>query len=381
MSLNDQLQQALAANSTVSKYFKDDQEISNLVRGVPLTGMLPLQAVTRINSIPIGRFMTIAGDPNTGKSNLGWEICRIWRDYGGIIIYIGTEPKENVRTQKRLLHIRQSDPMTGVQYFKNVNTQDELKTILNEINDLIIENDPQGKVPVLIFIDSLAPLTSTKPRSEMTPKEKKKADETNNNMAAAHRAKNWKAILMDFQLNYVNERPLSIMGVNHFHKGVSTNGMPAKSSDPGGRYIEYLNSWRLFLRRTDTNSVNSSNSSFGVEIKNTKQSSGSERDIKITPRFKDWTVELEEGEETKVCGFNWDEALIKLLLSDYTNNSKLKEIMDLKKEGQMVSSETLGCEKVSQSEMGKAIHENEEIYNKILDMFDVYECPLFPEPE
>lgn len=377
-SLN--IAEQIRSNASEDDYLLTQEEVDTLDRGIPLQGMLPFQIIFRTNVLPVKHFFTITGQPDSGKSNLMWELMRVVINYGGLCIYIGTETNENVPKQKRLLNVPPESPMPGVLYYRDTNTLDEFKTVMFDANEKIVELDPEGSIPVFIGIDSIGNIGNVKARRNMTSKELTKAD-SENKMSAAHRAKKIKDFLQEFQVNYLNERPVTICGINHWHQKIDTSGMAKGGYTPGGEYAKYLNSAELFLSRISSNSVNSGNLTFDVKLRNKKQASGPARKVDLEVPFTDWEQKDEEGNTYPCCGYDWDSALVKLLTSEYTNNAQRNEFLDINKEGQVYSSNALECDEVDIQTLGKLIHDNEEMCENIRKMFSVSKYAILPSPE
>lgn len=365
---------------------KDDflltqEEIDTLDRGIPLTGMLPLQGILRVNVLPLQHFFTITGVKGIGKSLLLWEFMKIVVNYGGLGVYIGTETNENVPQQKRILNISPHSKMSGILYYKNTNNLEKFKVVMLKSNAQIEELDPEGIIPVFIGIDSFDNISNKKARRDMDTKELKNADKENR-MSAAHKAKKVKEFLLEFQINYLNERPVTIAGINHWQTKIDITGMAKGGYTPGGVFKDYLNSSELHLARVGIQNKNSGNSPFDVKFRNKKQACGPIRKLDPVIPFIDWKQTDEEtGEEYNCCGYDWDTGLTKLLMSSDTNKAQRKEILDIKKEGQVYSSETLGCKEVSAKEFGHIIHSNPDICDKIRKMYTISEYAMFPKPE
>jgi len=364
-------------NTNESRYLLTQDEIDKLDRGVPLKGMLPLQAIMRTNVIPLHNFMTVTGVHDVGKSNLIWEMARVWIEHGGIVSYIGIETNENVEKQKRILH--NPNYMDNVLYYKNTNHIDTMRDVIIEVNEKLAEVDPQGDIPLLILLDSLGHITKDGKLEGMKPKDQEKVKE-GNNMDGAHSSKKIKKFLNMLQVNYLNDRPVTFIVINHKHEKIQTGFSMGKSYyNPGGKYKDYLNCAVLDMVRIGKNSSVTSNQTFFVKMRNTKQACGPARKIDIEVPFTDWDITLPDHEEPiAVCGFDWDTSLVKLLLSDYTSKTQLKEIINITKKGKTYNCKELELEGVSDKELGEAIHNNEEIVSKLQKLYTIsnyYEIP------
>ena len=123
------------------------------------TGSLILNACmtgSLFKGIPAGRVVTLAGDPGAGKSFLALSACREAQKNGYVPIYLDSEGAQDIQTVTRLgidpkkFMIKQVNTITEVSSFI-LNLCDKLSTIPDETRDKII-----------IVLDSLGNLTSTK---------------------------------------------------------------------------------------------------------------------------------------------------------------------------------------------------------------------------
>jgi RecA/RadA recombinase len=123
------------------------------------TGSLILNACmtgSLFKGIPAGRVVTLAGNPGAGKSFLALSACREAQKAGYIPIYLDSEGAQDIQTVTRLgvdpkrFMIKQVNTITEVSSFI-INLCHKLETIPEESRDRVI-----------IVLDSLGNLTSTK---------------------------------------------------------------------------------------------------------------------------------------------------------------------------------------------------------------------------
>lgn len=123
------------------------------------TGSLILNACVTgslFKGIPTGRVTTLAGEPGAGKSFLALSVCREAQKQGYVPIYLDSEGAQDIQTVTRLgidakkFMINQVNTITEVSSFI-INLCSKLETIPEKDRD-----------KVLIVLDSLGNLTSTK---------------------------------------------------------------------------------------------------------------------------------------------------------------------------------------------------------------------------
>lgn len=128
-------------------------------------------------------------------------------------------------------------------------------------------------------------------------------------------------------------------------------------SDPGGRHKDFLYTWKIEMNKdkVDKSSVTGETPNYRMKI--LKSSLG---------KTRGWPLEVpyisrynEEGEE--FINYDWNEALINLLDGDSVSKTELNKVMELKVNGRKCSSSTLGLKDVTASELGAAIHADEEL--------------------
>lgn len=361
-----------------SRFLLTKDEIDKLDQGVPLHGMLPLQAILRCNVIPLHNVITITGAEESGKSNMIWEIARIFIEHGGIVVYIGTETIEDTPKQKRILH--NPDYMDSVLYYKNANYQKYFEKLLTDSAEQIAEMDPDGEIPVVYLIDSLGNITPNESTRGKTEKQKEKITK-DNNMSGAQQAKSNKKTFRDFQNNFLNDRPISVIAVNHQHEKINTMGFGAKKYNPGGQFLRYLNAGVLEHAIIGRNKTITGNMTLTVKIKNKKQKGGAARHIELQVPFTDWT-ETHNDEEIAVCGYDWDTALVNLLMSEFTSKSQLSDIIKIKKTGKGYTCDEVGIkDPCNAKELGKAIHASPEIVKKLQKLWTISEFYELPPVE
>jgi hypothetical protein len=342
----------------------DTEEVRRLNRGIQPVNMFPLLVLLRTNVIPWHSYLSITGAKKSGKSNLGWAMMRETIAAGGLGVFLGTEPSDGTGKQERLLH----DPayLDAVLYYDKVNEIPLLRDCLYDACAKIKEMDPSGQVPVTVLIDSVGMLVKEADFSNMTPKEQEKAKEENN-MEGAQKAKTLKKIMLQFKINYLDTMPMTLVGVNHILQKPGSFGPVPQYYCPGGDTLAYMESAQLLLKRGLSRKSVTGNDVFDVEFRNNKQRLGGERsNLKFPVPFMDW---VQDGRT--VCGYDWNTGMVNLLTADCTSKTQLKEILTLKKNGQVYTCPEVGVVDVTPDELGRAIQENEEVMEKLLDMYSV----------
>ena len=346
-----------------------EEEIKKINKGLSLKGALPLQALLRVSVLPFGHLISIKGEKGTGKSNLGWELMRRFIEAGGIAVFLCTESSDGVEKQYQLLH----DPkyMDSVLYYYNINSMKRYGEALLGVMAKIKKRDPEGNVPVIVVTDSIAAIGDKDVDfANLAPKEMEKAIQENN-MAAAHRAKSLKAVMSTFNPNFLMDRPVLMVMTNHLYKKIETNsfGFGNKEYSPCGDYIGYMASAELKMAKGPKKVGVHGNTSRFI-IRNIKQRLGHDWNIKVTAPLVGWTREI-DGEDVECLGYDWDKALVDLLLSDATSKTDLKEFLTIVKNGASYNCKELKLKGVSAQELGRVIHNNEELCRKIQKLYKI----------
>ena len=158
-------------NDTLSEFSPDGDILENSVYAkidefIP-TGPYILNAAlsgSLFGGMPNRRSLTFAGEEGTGKTYLALSICRNAQAMGYNIIYYDSEGGIDIDFVKRL----------GVDTKKirieNISTVEQFAHLTAKLNETLNEMREKGKEPpkVLVVLDSLGNLSSTKERTDTT---------------------------------------------------------------------------------------------------------------------------------------------------------------------------------------------------------------------
>lgn len=123
------------------------------------TGSLILNACitgSLFKGIPTGRVTTLAGEPGAGKSFLALSACREAQKQGYVPIYLDSEGAQDIQTVTRL----GIDPKKFM--IKQVNTITEVSSFIINLCNTFEQIPEKDRDKVIIVLDSLGNLTSTK---------------------------------------------------------------------------------------------------------------------------------------------------------------------------------------------------------------------------
>ena len=106
--------------------------------------------------IPCGRVVTLAGNPGAGKSFMALSVCREAQKAGYIPIYLDSEGAQDIQTVSRL------GVDTKKFMIKQVNTITEVSSFILNLCQALDNVNEKDRDKVIIVLDSLGNLTSTK---------------------------------------------------------------------------------------------------------------------------------------------------------------------------------------------------------------------------
>lgn len=324
--------------------FLSTEALLDSVYGIELRNNLPLQYILGVDVLALGRCMSLVGSWGSSKSSLGWYIASLFLDYGGIVISIDTEHKQN---PDQILGILGSkDKFEQVIYLK-ASDLDEMLKFLMYYSKEYIKSVPFKNIPMLFLVDSLNAVTS----KDSVEKQVKGDDAAA--YSGARNAGQIQETMRAFVPTYLDKNPILAVVINHQKIDLGTMAMPGRpqpTKEPGGVHKDFMYTWKLELRKAGSKKSVSGDVPY-YRIRTGKTSLGGQRPP-IIVAYKNYYGP--DGME--YIYYDWDEALTNLLVAPTTSKIALKKVMHLVKVGNKFNSDTLKLKGVSASVMGAAIH-------------------------
>lgn len=209
------LQEMKAKDDMGKVYIDGDDEVRVMCLDVPLA----LKILFQLPGLPLGRFMVIAGEPETCKSALSYEFGRLHRRHGGGYSLIETENKDSTSLRKSV--VGYDDARSSVVY---VESSEEwmraLRYQMNLVNAALDDYKPPRSVPWCFVVDSIAGVTTEGVNEQMV---KDGVPKQSFNHAAR--------MLTEYMKNIVHlpeNHPDTVVFVSHQKLSTSPQGLPIK---------------------------------------------------------------------------------------------------------------------------------------------------------
>ena len=375
------------------------EDFLNSVYGVHLHRNLPMQYLLGVDVLPLSRLLSIVGKPGVGKSSLGWYMAALFSRYTGMVNLIETENKPNPDMAMSIVdnYVKRPDDPNWFMWVR-AKTLDLMLAQMMDIARVMAETPKimEMNIPVLNFIDSLSAVTSDKAMKQMIEGDGQVG------FSAAKNCALFKENLQAYSPTVMNLPVLTVM-INH-QKDKFTGGndgqppkpgmtrpayMPPERTEGGGIHKDFNFSWVLQIDKGKSSATvgDGSMTVFRFKVKKEAFREAKSSPIEVPLRSRRVIQEL-EGKRliTDQVFFDWDTALTWLLL-DEANVPKtvLAQCFDLKKDPKKgYCSEKLGLEGLTAREMGKAIHDNEQLVKDLQDyVFKIHRKPHYgiPRPD
>jgi len=346
-------------------------EGEKLAVGIPLPSFC-LMYLLDLDVLPLGRIVGLAGEPASQKSSLGFEIARWISNAGGETKLVECEGGKY--SPVLLRSILGEDSYKNHFLIGRADSIEQAQSQMSSVIKLYEKNEEEGAKSIsALLVDSMTGVTS----DSLIEKHTKEGFAS---ASVAVLAKGWTDYLRSFSSRLAGW-PITAVIVNHLKDKVSTTGGPSGKYTPGGDAHRFYSALYLWVTRTNSGSrktifregkrMDRFTEYRTIKIKLKKSSLGCDgRDITVNfCWFHD-----ENGEQ--VTYFDWPAATCELLLANQSMHSYIdKQPADLcnlldvtVSEGsgeKKYSSEALGVEGVSDSELGVLIDSNPEWVDKL----------------
>lgn len=329
-------------------------------------GNLPLQYLFGTNGLLLGRYINIIGPPAGGKTSFCWDLVRMLLAQSAIVAWIDTERKNNPVLIQSILQLTPEEfderiicmPVNKIEEFG-----DRLQYIVRQYLGMV----PDGAFPLVILVDSLSYLIS----SELIEKNTVK-----NNFDPGYAYARIAAVLTTqfkvWHQTLIAGRPILVLLINHEKQKLGDDG--GSSTGPGGMHKDFQASWTLELFQ-GKKEEKVSETVWHRYARNIKNGMG------IDKRSIEYLVRHHTtAEGVRLTEYDWDDALVRLLMSEKSGLSKeaIHEITGLTGSGDKWTSKKLKInDEVSRHDIGAAIHRTPEMVTALQRLFTVTEVPLF----
>jgi hypothetical protein len=337
-----------------------------------VAGNLALEYLLGMNVFPLGLFIVVLGQSASGKSSLGYEFQRYFYLANGTYRLVDAESKFSPELVKQMLR----EAYEFWQYTQVSNVESWQTALIRQWDNY--EKLAKGKlatapkalknigytIPHLDLVDTISGKSSA---------EQQETIETD---GAAGRSHPVHALSISGFLRAQSHRiqfaPISTVFINQEKKGTDARGLPT-SSAAGGQSVRFQESIEIQMNRIGEIPENQNFEGYIVKMAMKKNSMMPEREI--VSRILTADIRLDNGEYQTMTWFDWDWALVKLLI-ELKGRLKIRLEMEGIKIGMKTSSPLLNsayCEAVgvpedapvSWSKLGRMLHENIEIRDKL----------------
>jgi len=204
---------------------------------------LPLQwVIGGLNILPYGHIIEVAGQPGSLKTSLSLELARLSIESGGIGIYHDAEAKTEGTVFPMIVGY---DVVKRLIIIPGLKTIQEWQQSCNDCLSYMQRNDPEGRTPTLMIVDSL---TARMSEEEIGNYEKSgSAPERSFPVGAMSITGFMKAFPSRLLREGSNCWPMSLICINHLKESMDPNSYQPRKYTPGGRGKEFHTSLRLWL--------------------------------------------------------------------------------------------------------------------------------------
>lgn len=331
----------------------DMEEFDNSVYGIPIQNNLPLQFLLGVDIWPLSRFTTVVGKESTSKSGFTYYLGTQFAKQGYPYLELHTEGKQNPDQIKGTF---QNDELFYNQFIPlTAGSLDQLIEECNGIKKFYEEECPNNEEAMLLTLDSLACVT----RAEFMKDSQEEGANHDPGYGPAKAALMWQEHLKVYGPSFISKCPVAFVMINH-QKSKLGGANPHVKSEAGGSHKEFNWVSKLSFRRASRNKTLSQSKDI-IKIKNEKSALGvTDRMISV-----EYIITLQKGDIPNTFEYNWDKALVQLLLSKDVSTADLKKVLNIVQSGTKYTCKEVGITKGTQEEIGKAIHADKELIKRL----------------
>lgn len=312
------------------------------------------QYIYHSNILPLSKVIGVAGAAASSKSAYGFDTIRLFAQAGGYGHLVETENKLNMHYLKSVVGREFEDRFRA----DSVKTVQEAQDRVSEAIDYYKKKCPEKDVPLAIIIDSLMGTNSEGVQENIDK--------------AGHAAKAfpegalvWSQYFKGLCSSIIGQ-PITILFTNHLKIKIDSGCGENVKTKGGGVSQDFHAAQYLYMRKiSDIRQAGREGSL--IEIKAQKCGLGpANREITV-PCLWDFKVEEGTDQPYQVTWWDWHAATARLLVAEKEIPHRIKDASDITCQSNRYSSKRLGLTKLSDTEMGEAIH-NDPAYMKDLQM-------------
>lgn len=381
LALRDALGKGLGSNDLCLQ----EKQIDDIY-GLPLTGLLPLQYLFGVDTLPFERVYELVGKKGSFKSSFGWFLCSLLLRYVNAPGHIFFEDSERKTNWRQIRSVLKNDGLLSRVYPVSVVSDEDCcraLTVGGKAYDTIC---PERDYPAIFFIDSIGNLTTASAQEAMD----KTGVAAGTGFEDAHKANTLSKQFKTWTAKYLEGKPIMLISVNHVHvKMDGQSGGAFKATEyvtPGGVLKDYAATTQLMLSSESTSQIKTADR-VKLRIKTLKSAlSATGKSITVIVETRNCTNDrYPEGDhlssretadhvQRDYTTFDWDTALFELVTATEKEQRWPKEAMQkiLQLSADNKSSKRLGVKDLSPKEMGAAIHANPEVVSELQDLFGIH---------
>jgi hypothetical protein len=321
-----------------------------------------------------GAVVQINGPHSSNKSSLLYEFFRWFKEAQGASVLQNTETKFNDQLLRMIVNDDPEQPSVIVQEQLTLEAwQREITGWVRRVKQLMLD-DKEGigmDSPMLFAVDSLG----GKPSEETIEKVQKDGAGQRAHPVESLKTKGWSQTITQMMYGC----PFALVIVNHVKRVKDAAGNETRKS-PGGDFVGYQQG--IEIEATKIGQVNSTTVNGNIILLRTyKNSFGPDRRKLKTRLLWHDVRDPETGLFSKVCAWDWDWALVQLLVDAEHNTQKRLRDHEIHVAAPKVSqienlawSKTLGMtadDAVPWSELGRRLQADPAVLSKIVNALDI----------
>lgn len=344
--------------------------------GIPLPS-LALMYLFDADVLLLGKVLGIAGQPQTNKSALGYEVMRWFVDNNGYGYLAENEAAKFSPILLNSLAIRNvpaGEERVGITH--SVSTDQAQEVLLSVLKGIKKASHRNQLCSIMLDSISGADMEET---NDKLDKEGSAAGR-----AYPVQAASWTNFFKSYCPRIVGW-PVNFMFINHLKESPETSYGPPKKNTPGGWQQRFSAAWYIYLYRTEKNKrmtfevdgqkIEQPHEIRTIRLEMSKSSLGTEgRYIPV-----DFIFYKIDGKQTSF--FDWDDStawLLAYLQDDKTkgvDKGAVRDIIDVTvstSNANSYSSKRLGMKGVSGTTLGRAVHADKALMESLLTFLGIH---------
>lgn len=350
--------------------------------GIGIPAPFVIEYLAWLDVLPLGRVITLVGDPESLKTALMFEFLRWFCVHGGFGAYIENEFRYNQPFMESILR-EHAELLIPHQCHSQEEWQAALFFYLKKVKEKMLgtsESPGPGRVqPVAFGVDSFSSVLSKETIDKV--KEAGHGDRAHP-LEALKNTQYLKTLAAE-----IANWPFTVIFTNQLKHGTDQMGRPT-TRQGGGCQLQFVESLQLRVRKV-RQATSEATGETVVDIRLDCQRNTLGPGDRTTMARMKWNYEVDPdtGLSRQVTTWDWDWALVNLLHKQSSKRIKdaIRDLLQITfpKESALTAaaaSPVLGVpasKPISWSEMGKLINSDPELINQLRDIFDIQPRTLF----